>query len=454
MTPDEYQEVQQVFLELRSLDGLARNVKLAEIGQFNASLAVIVQELLAADAVQDSFLASPAGDGFIRNAETMDSTSSGPGRVDNSMRDYEPVSPDDQDLPRQIGPYRILQRIGEGGHGVVFMAEQAEPIRRRVAIKWIKPGMESKMILARFEAERQSLAMMKHPSIANVIDAGTTETGRPYFVMELVHGIPIDRFCEENRLSLNERLGLFGQVCAAVHHAHQKGIIHRDIKPANVLVTLDSGQSLAKVIDFGIAKAMHLTLTEKTMFTEYGQIIGTLEYMSPEQATMSQNTADVRSDVYSLGALLYLLLTGQTPISKDELLRKGIWELKNVLQDYCPATPSLRVTSAGSATSSRNEAGHPEPWVNRLKGDLDWITMKALAKEPDQRYDSPAALAQDIGNFLRGDAISARPPSVWYTSTKFVRRHRVASVIAAAILGSAPYLSPPSPGAISSHNRI
>ncbi len=427
MTPEQYKQVQSVFLEIRESDSATRNQKLEALHQDSSTIANEVRKLLASAAQDDdSFLEQPL---VQRSANAEFET-----------RDLRGEQVEELPHPAQIGPYRILQKIGEGGHGVVFMAEQSKPIRRRVAIKWVKPGMDSKMILARFEAERQALAMMNHPSIANVIDANTTEAGQPYFVMELVHGVPIDQFCDENEMELGGRLLLFQQICSAVHHAHRKGIIHRDIKPANVLVTVESGAPLVKVIDFGIAKALHMPLTEKTMFTEYGQIIGTLEYMSPEQALMSQSGIDVRSDVYSLGVLLYLMITGETPLSKRELLEKGIWELKNVLQNTRPENPSVRITSQQRSQGWRDHAKSKSAWLNLVKGDLDWVTMKALAKEPEKRYDSAAELGEDIAAYLDGDSVNARPPTTWYRFSKFVKRNRVAvgmiGVLAIAMLFS------------------
>ena len=420
MTPEQYQAIQDAYLEIRECGAKLREAKMVELQNRTPELASQVRQLLNSESGDSSFLEKP----LVQRNE----------KLELETKDIRQTIEETVELPKHIGPYRILQKIGEGGHGVVFMAEQSKPIRRKVAIKWIKPGMDSKMILARFEAERQALAMMNHPSIANVLDADTTESGHPYFVMELVHGVPIDQFCNDNQLSLNERLKLFQQVCSAVHHAHRKGIIHRDIKPGNVLVTVESGMPLAKVIDFGIAKALHMPLTEKTMYTEYGQIIGTLEYMSPEQALMSQSGIDVRSDVYSLGVLLYLLITGETPLSKNELLKKGIWELKNVLQNTRPETPSLRITSNDDPQRWRDHSQSPKTWLGHVKGDLDWVTMKALAKEPDNRYDSAADLDHDVENYLRGESVVARPPTTWYKLTKFVRRNRVAALISATLI--------------------
>ena len=397
----------------------------------NPTLAEILEQLLHADDQTDSFLASPMAslESKFGDSDTSDETEL-----------FGSVEKPNEAIPSHIGEYRVLQRIGEGGHGEVFMAEQRKPIRRKVAVKLIKRGMESKDILARFEAERQALAMMQHPSIANVMDAGTTDENRPFFVMELVHGAPIDEFCLENRLSLRERLELFCQVCSAVHHAHRKGIIHRDLKPANVMVTTDSGKPLAKVIDFGIAKAVNVVLTEKTMFTQYGQIVGTLEYMSPEQATMSQNSSDVRSDVYSLGVILYVLLTGQTPISKNDLLRNGVLGLRDSLDQIAPPTPSLRLTGERQAKRWVDQMDDVDDWRRSIQGDLDWITMKSLAKRADERYDSASELEDDVRRFLEDETVLARPPSMIYRTRKFMQRHRTFAIVSlvsfAAILVS------------------
>src|SRR5881409_3629085 len=279
-----------------------------------------------------------------------------------------------------IGRYKLLEKIGEGGFGVVYMAEQQEAVRRRVALKVIKLGMDTRSVIARFEAERQALAMMDHPNIARVLDAGTTETGRPYFVMELVKGVPITQFCDDSRLAPRERLELFAHVCKAVQHAHQKGVIHRDLKPSNVLVTLHDGSPVVKVIDFGIAKALGQQLTDKTLYTGFAQMIGTPLYMSPEQAALSNVDVDTRSDIYSLGVLLYELLTGTTPFDKERLKEAGYDEMRRIIREEEPAKPSTRISTLGQAalTVSANRQSEPRRLSQLVRGELDWIVMKAL----------------------------------------------------------------------------
>ncbi len=331
----------------------------------------------------------------------------------------------------RIGPYKLLQKIGEGGMGTVWMAEQEQPVRRRVALKIIKPGMDSAQIIARFEAERQALAMMDHLNIAKVLDAGATTAGRPYFVMELVHGVPITRYCDENKLSPKERLELFIPVCQAIQHAHQKGIIHRDIKPSNVLVTLYDGRPVPKVIDFGVAKAVEQRLTDKTMFTQYGQIVGTLEYMSPEQAEMSALGVDTRSDVYSLGVLLYELLTGTTPVNRKQLREAAFVEILRMIKEDEPQRPSVRLSTTEELATIAASRGIDPPRLTRLvKGDLDWIVMKCLEKDRTRRYETAVQLARDVEHFLRDEPVDACPPSLWYRWRKFARRHRTAMTAA------------------------
>ncbi|MCI0631889.1 MAG: serine/threonine protein kinase [Phycisphaerales bacterium] len=339
-------------------------------------------------------------------------------------------------LGATVGRYKLLQVIGEGGFGIVYMAEQVEPIRRRVALKIIKLGMDTKQVLARFEAERQALALMDHPNIARVLDAGATESGRPYFVMELVRGVPITEFCDTNELSPRERLELFAQVCSAVQNAHEKGVIHRDLKPSNILVTLHDGEPVPKVIDFGIAKATNARLTERTLFTQFHQFIGTPEYVSPEQAEMSGLDVDTRSDVYSLGVLLYELLTGVTPLDAATLRQAGFTEIYRMIRDCEPAKPSTRVSTFGKeslTTVAKRRRMEPTKLSSAIRGELDWIVMRALEKDRRRRYESASALAHDVRRHLRGDAVLASPPSRIYRFKKLVRRNKVAFAAAGAI---------------------
>ncbi len=326
-----------------------------------------------------------------------------------------------------IDKYKLLQQIGEGGFGVVFMAQQVEPVRRKVALKVIKPGMDTKEVIARFEAERQALALMDHPHIAHVFDGGVTDSGRPYFVMELVHGIPISEYCDKQDCRIDERLSLFIDVCRAIQHAHQKGIIHRDLKPANILVTLYGGRPVPKVIDFGVAKALHQELTEKTLFTAYGQMIGTPQYMSPEQAEMSGWNIDTRSDVYALGVLLYELLTGTTPLEAQQLRREGFAAMMKLIREADPPLPSRRLSTLGKklTTIARQRSELPQSLERRIRGELDWIVMKALEKEPDKRYATSLDLAEDVQSYLKNEPVQACPLSAWYRIRKFVSRNKL-----------------------------
>jgi non-specific serine/threonine protein kinase/serine/threonine-protein kinase len=340
-----------------------------------------------------------------------------------------------------IGPYRLLQKVGEGGMGEVWLAEQSEPIRRRVALKLIKAGMDTKQVVARFEAERQALALMDHPSIAKVFDAGETPRGLPYFVMEYVQGEPISTYCDRQRLTTVERLQLFLAVCEGVQHAHQKGIIHRDLKPSNVLVTEVGDKAVPKIIDFGVAKATAQRLTERTMFTELGAMIGTPEYMSPEQAELTGLDVDTRTDVYALGVILYELLTGALPFDSKELRQHGFSEIQRRIREVEPPRPSARVSTLGdrASESARARRTEPAPLARHLKGDLDWITMKALEKDRTRRYGSPNELAADIGRHLDHQPVLAGPPSTTYRIGKFVRRHRfgvaAATIVVVALIG-------------------
>jgi serine/threonine protein kinase len=327
----------------------------------------------------------------------------------------------------KIGHYKLLQQIGEGGCGVVYMAEQEEPVRRRVALKVIKLGMDTKSVIARFEAERQALAMMDHPNIAKVLDAGATDNGRPFFVMELVRGIKITDYCDQNKLSTVERLGLFTQVCNAIQHAHQKGIIHRDIKPSNILVALHDGVPVPKVIDFGIAKATQGRLTDQTLFTAFEQFIGTPAYMSPEQAEMSGLDIDTRSDIYALGVLLYELLTGRTPFDAKELLQSGLDELRRTIREKEPERPSTRLSTmldADLTSVAQHRRSEAPKLIHVLRGDLDWIVMKALEKDRTRRYETANGLAMDIQRYLTNEPILAHAPSTFYRFRKLARRNK------------------------------
>ena len=343
-----------------------------------------------------------------------------------------------------IGPYKLLQKLGEGGYGVVYMAEQEQPIRRRVALKIIKLGMDTRNVIARFEAERQALALMDHPNIARVLDAGATETGRPYFVMELVYGVKITEYCDQNRVSMQERLQLFIQVCNAVQHAHQKGIIHRDLKPSNIMVTMHDGVPFPKVIDFGIAKATEQRLTDKTLFTSYAQLMGTPAYMSPEQMELSGLNLDTRSDIYALGILLYELLTGRTPFDTTDLLKLGVEELRRTVREQEPLSPSAKLQTLNNEEITKTaQRRHIEPprLLTQLRGDLDWIVLKCLEKDRTRRYATANGLAMDIERYLHEEAVLARPPSRLYRLQKLVRRNRMvflfgAVAVVALLLGT------------------
>lgn len=390
----------QIFLEaIEKIDPAVWPVFVTGACRGNAELHRQVEELLKAHQQEDSLFDIPP--------------------TEDARRISEP-------LGESIGKYKLLQKIGEGGFGVVYMAEQTWPVRRNVALKIIKPGMDSKEVIARFEVERQALAMMDHPNIAKVLDGGETDTGHPYFVMELVKGIPLTKFCDENKLDTRTRLGLFKDVCNAIQHAHQKGIIHRDIKPSNVMVTLHDGKPVPKVIDFGVSKAISQQLTTKTLFTQYGQMVGTPQYMSPEQAEMSGLDIDTRSDIYSLGVLLYELLTGTTPLDPKRLRQTAYAELQRLIREDEPPRPSRRLSTLGEQTAKivSNRGASLKALHSILQGELDWIVMKALDKDRNRRYDTAKGFALDIECHLANKPVAACPPSTAYLLRKTLQRNR------------------------------
>jgi hypothetical protein len=428
MNPTLHQEEALFHEAIQLADPAQRSLFLDRACAGDPNLRTRVEELLAAHALGEQFFAGDCSASIWSGGRPG---SSAPLQKDSSVK-----FPAEEQPGTKIGCYKLLQKIGEGGCGVVYMVEQTEPVRRRVALKIIKLGMDTKNVIARFEAERQALALMEHPNIARVLDAGATDTGRPFFVMELVHGVKLTEYCDQHHLDTRQRLDLFVQICHALQHAHQKGVIHRDIKPSNILVTLHDGVPIPKVIDFGIAKATAEQLTDKTLFTGYGNFIGTPAYMSPEQAEMSGLDVDTRSDIYSLGVLLYELLTSKTPFDGKKLLQSGFFEMRRTLRETDPQRPSTMVAALDDSeltiTAERHHAAPPK-LISQLCGDLDWIVMKALEKDRRRRYQTANGLALDVQRYLNNEPILARPPSRWYQFQKLVCRNKVVFAAGAAV---------------------
>ena len=423
MTPEQFERVERLYFEALERPAEERQDYLTAACPDDAAVHEEVCQMLAH--AEEGGL-SRVREGVLRAAHADSSEAGAIGALEG----------------QQIGKYRVIRKLGEGGMGVVYEAEQTEPVRRYVALKLIKVGMDTREVIARFETERQTLALMDHPNVAHVYDAGATAEGRPYFVMESVRGIPITDYCDRLRLTLWQRLALFEQACNAIQHAHQKGIIHRDVSSSNILVTTQDDQPTVKVIDFGVAKATNHLVTQRTIYTQCGQFVGKPEYMSPEQADPSTQDIDTRSDIYSLGVLLYELLTGTLPFDSKTLREAGVAQIQRIIREVDPPKPSTKLTAsgdsedAGGVTSAESRRTDLRSLTRLIRGDLDWIVMKCLEKNRSRRYESAHALAQDLQRHLSNEPVLAGPPSVSYRLRKFVRRNR-GGVLAGGLVATA-----------------